>query len=334
MLRTMRPSLPLLKRLRYALEYAALRAAVVVIPLLPLSVTRALAAFAGTVVWALDPRGRSVIHENLRVAFGDTLDARARRRLARRNYRAFARTFCELFWSPRLSRENWDRHFVLQCDTPAAERALREGKCIFATAHFGNFEWLSFGRSLLIGPSMILAQDFKNPPLTAIFNRLRAKGRQTIIPREGAVMRLFRHLRKGGSAAALVDLNVRPDQSATVIRCFGKLTCISAFHVALAAMTNVPLVPCLALPRTDGRWTLRFFDPLPGFSKDNLQEAAQACWNVFEPVFREYPEHWMWLYKHWRYLPNDAPPEHYPAYANRSKKFDRLWRSLNHPKFS
>jgi Kdo2-lipid IVA lauroyltransferase/acyltransferase len=45
---------------------------------------------------------------------------------------------------------------------------------------------------------------------------------------------------------------------------------------------------------------------------------------VFEPVFREYPECWMWMYKHWRYLPPGAREGEYPAYANRSKKFDRL----------
>ena len=58
---------------------------------------------------------------------------------------------------------------MLECDTPAAFAAATGGRCIFATAHCGNFEWLSLGRALRFGPSMIIAQDFKNPPLTDIF---------------------------------------------------------------------------------------------------------------------------------------------------------------------
>jgi hypothetical protein len=65
-------------------------------------------------------------------------------------------------------------------------------------------------------------------------------------------------------------------------------------------------------------------NPVPLEDGISLQAAAQACWDVFEPVLRDHPEQWMWLYKHWRYLPEGADPAHYPAYANRSKAFDRL----------
>ena len=142
------------------------------------------------------------------------------------------------------------------------------------------------------------------------------------------MLRLFKHLKKGGSAAALVDLNVPPEQSATIIRCFGNLTCISLLHVALAARTGRPIVPALAVPLPDGRYELRFFHPISVKADADYQGVAQACWDVFEPVFRAHPEHWMWLYKHWRYLPEDAEPGDYPSYANPSKRFNRLRRAI------
>lgn len=311
-------------RLRYRVEFVLLFLAEKTIPLLPLRLVRAAAAGLGSLAWALDARGRRVIRENLRLALGKTHDEAQRRRIERENYRVFARTFMELFWGSRLRPEDWDRYFVLTADTPAAHAAAVGGQCIFATAHCGNFEWLSLGRALKFGASMIIAQDFKNPPLTGIFRRLRSFGGQTIIPREGAMLRLFRHLKKGGSAAALVDLNVHPDQSATVIRRFGCWSSISVLHVALAARTGLPLVPALALPLPDGRWQLRFMDPIPLGADIPWQQAAQQCWDVIEPVLRQHPAHWMWLYKHWRYLPPGAAAAAYPFYANRSAAFDRL----------
>ena len=320
------PALPWWLAFRYRLEHGLLFVGEKIIPRLPLSLVRAAAAGLGSLAWFLDIRGRRVIRENLRIAFGSTHDVARRRKIERANYRVFARTFMELFWGSRLRTEDWDRYFVLSCDTPAAHAAATGGQCIFATAHCGNFEWLSLGRALRCGPTMIIAQDFKNPPLTGIFRRLRSFGGQTIIPQEGAMLRLFRHLKKGGSAAALVDLNTPPGQSATVIRRFGCWSSISILHVALAARTGLPLVPALALPLPDGRWQLRFMDPILLEPDTSWQQAAQNCWNVIEPVLREYPEHWMWLYKHWRYLPPGADAEHYPAYANRSKAFDKLYR--------
>ncbi len=318
-------------RLRRRLEYGALTLAEWGIPQLPLGVVRGIAKGLGTLAWGLDRAGRRVVLENLRVALGATHDETARRRIGRENYRVFARTFMELFWGSRLRPEDWDRYFVLECDTPAAAAAASGGRCIFVTAHCGNFEWLSLGRALRYGPCMIIAQDFKNPPLTAIFRRLRSLGEQEIIPQEGAMLRLFRHLKKGGTAAALVDLNTHPDQSAAAIRRFGCWSSISVMHVALAIRTGCPLVPVLALPHPDGRWKLRFMDPIPLPEGITLQSGAQACWDVFEPVLRKHPEQWMWLYKHWRYLPFDAKKEHYPAYANRSKSFDKLRGSVGPP---
>jgi len=318
-------ALPWWLRLRFRFEHALLSLAECIIPLLPWKTVRGIAWVLGSMAWGLDRRGRHTIHENLRIAFGDT-DQATRRRLTRENYQNFARTFLELFWGRCLRQEDWDRYFVLECDTPAALTAASGGKCIFATAHCGNFEWLSLGRALRFGPSMIIAQDFKNPPLTGIFRRLRSLAGQIIIPQEGAMLRLFRHLKKGGSAAALVDLNVPPDQSAVAIRRFGCWSSISVLHVALAARTGLPLVPALALPLPDGRWQLRFMDPVPVPEGQPWDVTAQACWDAIEPVLRQHPSHWMWLYKHWRYLPLGEPPEAYPDYANRSRSFDRLFR--------
>lgn len=316
-------------RCRYQAEHAVLKLAEVVIPRLSLDLVRSLAEVLGNLAWALDRRGRHTIRENLRMALGATHDAPARRRIEQENYRVFARTFMELFWASRLQPGDWDRYFELQCDTPAAAAAATGGQCIFATAHCGNFEWLSLGRALRFGPSMIIAQDFKNPPLTDLFRRLRSQSGQMIIPQEGAMLRLFRHLKKGGSAAALVDLNVHPDQSAVAIRRFGAWSSISVLHVALAARTGLPLVPALALPLPDGRWQLRFMDPVPVRPDAPWQEAAQACWDVIEPVIREHPAYWMWLYKHWRYLPPGGEAPAYPDYANRSRAFDKLyWQSV------
>ncbi len=319
------PSLSRGKRLRFHLEHFILRAAVKIVPLIPLGLVHGAADVLGTIGWMADGRGRCNGMENLRCAFGPRYSVAQRRRLLRASYRVFSRTFFDLFWSPHLKEKDWDRYFILECDTPAARAALDANHCIFVTAHFGGFEWLSIAKALRNGGSMTIAQNFKNPPLTDIFRRLRsAGGRQEIIPQEGAMLRLFKHLKKGGSAAALVDLTVPPQQTAAVITSFGLRTSMSLFHCALAQRTGLPVVPLMATPAADGRWTVRVFDPVRIGKSDDLAQSAQRCWDIFEPIIRDAPQHWLWMYKHWRYLPRDTPRASYPVYAARNEAFDRL----------
>lgn len=324
-----RKPLPWGKRLRFQLEYAILRFAVWFIPKLPLSLVRMAASAIGTLAWLCDVRGRKNGMENLRCAFGDQYSRAQRRRILRASYRVFGRTFLDLFWSPRIREDDWDRHFVLQCDSEAAKAAIASNHCIYVTAHFGGFEWLSIAKALRGWGSMIIAQDFKNPPLTAIFRELRsAGGRQVTISQDGAMLKLLKHLKKGGSAAALVDLMVRPTQSATIIRSFGLLSSVSIFHIVLARRTGVPIVPILAAPGPDKRWVIRFFDPLDIPETEPLSAAVQRCWDVFEPIIRAQPQYWLWMYKHWRFLPGDTAVESYPEYARRNEAFDALHQSV------
>ncbi|MBP7951343.1 MAG: lysophospholipid acyltransferase family protein [Verrucomicrobiales bacterium] len=315
---------PVVRQARFFLERAVLRGAAAVVPWLPYEVLRGAAWCLGWAAGVADRRGRMAAEENLRVAF-PALGRRERSMLRRRSYQTFARTFLELFWARRVMPTNEAGHFCRHFASEAAHQAVEEG-CIFATAHLANFEWLSLAAAMGGFPAMIVAENFKNAALTGLFRRLRETGGHLLIAQENAIVRLFKHLRRGGRVAVLVDLNIPPDQSATVIECFGLKTCVTVGHAALAQRSGRPMIPCYAVPLPDGRYEMRFLDPIHVREGDSLQAACQQCWDHFEAAIRQQPEIWMWMYKHWRYLPEEAAAGDYPAYANRSKKFDLLLR--------
>lgn len=316
------------RRMRHRLERAVLGSAVWLMPKLPRGLVRGLSAACGTLGWLCDARGRRTGMENLRVALGDTLTPARRRRILRASYRVFAATFFDLFWSPRIRPDQWDRWFILQCDSEAARAALQANNGLFVTAHLGGFELLNVAKALQGAPAMTIAQNFKNPALTAVFSRLRSVGaRQEMIPQEGAMLRLFRHLKRGGSAGALVDLKVNVLRDGTPMRTFGMLTSASPLHCILAQRTGLPIIPIMALPAPDGRQIIRFCEPLFIPPDESIQSAMQRCWAVFEPVIRAHPELWLWMYKHWRYRPEGADPATYPAYAQYLPEFDMMLRA-------
>ena len=317
---------PRRRRLRHRLEWLAVVCLRGLVRACPLAAVRAAADALGWLGSHLDRRGRRTALENLRVVYGAAMDEAARKRLVTANYRRFARTFLEMFWTARLRKDQAEagRWWTLTSDDlPAVEEAAAKG-AVFVTPHFGNFEWLATGLGFHGHSVMIVAQDFKNPLLTPVFSRERARAGHEIVPQQMAMIRLFRHVARGGSVALLPDLTTKPTQAAAVVRCFGRPVSVTTAHIHLALRTGRPLVPSVCLPAEGGRYRLHFCRPLWIAPGTPPWRAAQACWDVFEPLVRQHPEFWLWIYKHWRYLPADADPADFPAYANRSRAFDRL----------
>ncbi len=316
----------ILKKLRYRLEWLLVLCAMAVIPLLPRPAILALSRGLGCLAYLVDKRGRTTALQNLRAAFPvEAMPVAELRRIARASYRHFAQSMCDLFWGRRLTHGNFSNFARFEFEDDEAVRAAKTTGAIWVTPHYGNFEWIALCMGFRGYPFCIVAEDFKNPLLTTLFTRCREHSGHTIIPQERAMIRLLKHLKHGGHAAFLPDLTVRPSNAATVIDCFGLRTSVTLLHAMLAQRTDLPIIPGICLPQSDGTYVLKGFRPLEIPDGATTQQIAQACWNVFEPTIRNAPAPWLWMYKHWRYRPRDSDQgDRYPAYANHAKAFDKL----------
>ena len=323
-------SVSLAKKWRHALEAVLVRGVAWGVPRLPRRGVLALAKVAGRAAYLADARGRKTGRENLRVVFPEKEQA-WRDAVLVRSYQSFARTMLDLFWAPNLDAQSIQRWNILAPDSPETEAHAAAQGALWCTPHYGNFEWIALSMGWRGFPMMVVAQDFKNAALTPIFARLRGLSGHTAISSAGAMLRLFKNLKRGGHSSFLCDLTIKPSQAATVIRCFGLKMSATILHAALVERTGLPVIPMLSVPQEDGTYAVRMW-PAQHFPPGTPHaDIAQRIWDLFEPAIREQPEHWLWMYKHWRYLPADAEGRAYPSYANRSKKFDKLEASLSVP---
>lgn len=313
-------------RMRYRLEWLGLSGAKAVVGWLPLGAVRWLAAGVARLAWRVDKRGRRVALANLAMAF-PTWDEEKVRTVARESYRTFGRTFLELLWSSRLTREKGSRLWCIEFEDEEATRRAADEGAIFITPHFRNFEWMAIAWGLEGHPMTIIAEDFKNPLLQPVVTRERRRAGHRIIAQRGAMRRLLRHVAAGGQAGLLPDLTTHPRNTAAVIRCFDRPVSVTTLPALLAVRTGKPVIPAICRRNPDGRYRFVAHAPMH-FPPDMPEhEAVQRCWDVFEPAIRKDPGGWLWMYKHWRYRPADAEAPDYPFYANVSKTFDKLRRT-------
>ncbi|HRJ09814.1 MAG TPA: lysophospholipid acyltransferase family protein [Prosthecobacter sp.] len=313
-----------MKKLRYFCETCLVASAAWLLPRMPRGLILALARGIGSLAYLLDARGRRTALENLRAAFGDAFSEKRRAAVARGSYQNFARTFLDLFWSARLTRENWPEHVTIHHGAEDAEARARRVGALWVTPHFGNFELASLFWGFRDFKFTVVAQDFKNPALTGIFKRLREHSGHTVIPQQGAMLRLMKTLKRQGHAALLTDLNVEPGRAATVIECFGLKTCVTTLHVQLARRLGLAIIPGVCLPMPDGRYEVHIFEAIEPADGQTDRQLAQRVWDHFEKAIREHPERWLWMYKHWRYQPARGRDPAYPDYAKANGDFWKM----------
>ena len=319
------------KEARYRLEWLALVAAMKIVPLLSRKACYDVGGLAGRIAATLDRAGRQVSLSNLEVAFGDTFLPARREEIVRESYQHFARTMLDLLWSPRLTHENLTDYIEFEGLDRAREDVGPTNSCIVGTFHYSNFEWLAPATAWIGCPFAITTQEFKNPLLNEPFASLRQRWGQTVVEREGALIHLYKTLRRKGRAGLLVDTTMPPDQPTVVIECFGLKKIVTVAHAWLQERTGVPIIPAHCEPLPDGRYRMVAHPKVEIREGGTHQEIAQACWDAVEPVVRKNPAPWLWMYKHWRYKPVDAARP-YPFYSQASWAFEQIAANPNYAK--
>lgn len=311
------------KKIRYRFEWLALKGATKIVPLLSRNACYRVALFIGALAATLDRAGRRVAMANLQVAFGSDLSPTRRAEIVRESYQHFTRTMLDLFWSPRFTRENFSQYVEIENLEAWKEEAETGRPVIVGCYHYSNFEWLAISLGHRDLPAAILAQEFKNPLLDPIFVDLRESCGHRMVAREGAILQLYKVLRRGGKVAILIDLTIPARIPSVAVDCFGLKRNVTFAHAWLHQRTGAPLVTAHCEPLPGGRYRVVFHPKIELPSGATVYQIAQACWDQFEPVVRKNPAPWLWMYKHWRYRPSSADPATYPFYANLSPEFER-----------
>jgi KDO2-lipid IV(A) lauroyltransferase len=311
------------KLLRYEWEWLGLRLLAAIVPRLPRPLAVQFGRSAGALAARLDRPGRRVALSNLEAAFGDRFSPAERARITRESYQQFASTMIDLFWNPRINADNYRKLIEFEGWDEFCRTVGPTGPCIIAACHYGNFEWFSLAAGYAGLLATIVSQEFKNPKLDPIFNRLREQSGHHFVTREGAIVKLYKTLRRGGTAAILIDLTLRPSQPTVAIDCLGMKMPVTFAHAWLHRRTGLPIVPVHQEPLPGGRCRVVFHPRLEIPPDATDQEIAQLCWDQFEPVVRQNPSPWLWMYKYWRFRPTNATRS-YPFYARPAPRFDEV----------
>ncbi len=311
------------------LEYAAVRALVSGLGLLPRTAAVALGRSLGRAAYAFAGGLRRTGMRNLELAFPE-MNEGERKRILRGTFLSLGRQLGEVSQFPRVSRERlrevaeYDSEDVKLLDV-ARERGRG---VIFLTSHLGAWELLCFAHSALYEPISFLVRPIDNQRIDAFVERLRTRFGNRPIDKKAAARAALRLLKDGGTLGVLADLNTQ-EREGVFVPFFGHLACTTAGVATLALRTNATVIPVCA-PWNERRKKFVFRGgPVielvrTGDDRRDVEVNTANFTAAIERHVRAFPDQWLWIHKRWKTRPQGEPDIYArtsePAQKNEAEK--------------
>lgn len=296
----------ILHRVESMLAHAALK----IVPRLSRRAVLRLSRMFGATAYLLSAHLRQVGLVNLDIAFGDSLSAGEKRRILKKSFQNFGLVMLDTFW---FAGRNEKDITALVKFAPEFDRLFRPAAQICVTGHLGNWEVLGMAFSMRGFPLLSVAAPLRNPLVDGLFNDLRKTTGQQVVSKYGALRPLLRTLKENGKIALLLDQNTKPADGGLFVDFFGKPAPVSSAAAMLALRTGAEIFVGACLAQEDGT----YFAPAPVHIPAEGDEAGithQIALGL-ERLIRAYPEHWLWMYKRWKYVSPGRRREEFPFYA-------------------
>jgi KDO2-lipid IV(A) lauroyltransferase len=264
------------------------------------------------VAFALIPRLRRTIDQNLRVAFPDK-DHAWRKEIRRKNATEMGRLLADTVRLPSLTPEWGESHVEIPA-LEAYRQRLREHPSrgvIIATGHLGSFELLGHAIGLRGLPLAAVARKFQSRRFDRWWTGLREARGNKIIDRRGAFKEVVSCISSGMSAAILFDQNVTRNH-AVFVDWLG-VSAATTRSVALAALrTEAPIFVASILYRGNDRYYVdaaecEYVDVLRDekmSSDEKVVVITRRLADMYCEMIRKFPEGWFWMHRRWKTRPN------------------------------
>jgi len=173
---------------------------------MPWSKTVYPARLTGLLWYLTDHHRRTIAHKNLSIAFGDILDEDARTRLCRENFCHIVRVFLELPHVFSMNASNVNRYITIH-GVENLYRALEKKRgALVLASHFGNWELMSVGFSLIHFPLDVIARPLETHlPIPSSPDPLHRRQQDPL--QKGSLREILRALHEGRGVAVLLDQN-------------------------------------------------------------------------------------------------------------------------------
>ena len=267
----------------------------------------AFGAFFGFAGFYLSPKLRKIALKNLSNAFPEYGTGRIYD-IARACFVNQGRNLFELFTFYSLDAEKISS-LISFPDRANLDEALKRGRgVLYVTAHFGNWELMGAGLSIMGYPINVIARKIYLEHLNDLLVKLRNKVGMKVILRsdESSARDILKALKNNEVIGVLIDQDT--SVKGVFVDFFGKSAYTTSGLAAIALRSSATVVGGFLI-RQKGRHLLRVSHPvelkITGDKNTDILVNTQMFTKMVEDIIREYPEQWVWMHRRWKTKKDD-----------------------------
>lgn len=301
---------------RYAIEAGALLIGFLTIPLLPRRLVVAVSNGLGSLAYLLAKRDRTTAEANVKLVYGDELNERQVRAMVRESFSCFALVLLDLFWFSLFTVRRIRKY--VHADAEYC-KACKDGAFILLTAHFGNWEALGLMTALGVERIVSVAAPLENRFADRVLKYMRRGTGQVVVGKSGAVRVLMKELKAGNKAALVMDQNTLPEDGGLFVDLFGVPAPVSMAPAGIMLHAGCDAGFVCGIPDGKGHYeaklTERFvYEDCKSLTREDL---TIKFVNALERAVSMSPQHWLWAYKRWKFIPEGAEMNKFPFYSRK-----------------
>lgn len=302
---TRKRRLSLRKRINYFCGRRAIAFGITLARLFPVRDLNSLAGSIGTIGFYCMKKYRTIVANNLQIAFGSSKTEKECRDIGKTVFRDTIKNVFEVAkvyaTDPSLVKQ-----LVSIDGLEHLESAMSQGKGVVAvSAHMGNFPLIG-PRLILEGyPFSLILREPKDSILGKTLSDLRDNVGMASIPvhpRTICVAESLSALGRNGILFLQLDQNASSDD--LWVDFFGWMVPTFRGPVVFSMRTGAPLIPMFILRDPFDHHTLIIKEPLSLQRTDNREEDilhnTARLTKLIESYIREYPSQWWWFHRRWK----------------------------------
>ncbi len=287
--------------LKHRCEYAAVRVFAFVARVLPRRIALAFGRGIGTLVCRLWRQRRTIAHDNVARAYGDTLSDSEINGIVRQTFRTMGQTAVETFRFDRTDPEALLKR-VDGDPTVLREAMERQKGAVLVSGHFGNWEVFGAWIRALGFEIDVVVKPMRNPLVDAFYNRCRAAMGVGVIHTQVATKGIVRSLAKKRFVAILADQYTGAE--GIDVEFFGRPASTPRGPATLALRFDCPILSGVLEQYQNGQFSTFIDGPIvydaTGDTERDVRAITQELTTRLEQHIRRSPGQWLWTHRRWR----------------------------------
>jgi Kdo2-lipid IVA lauroyltransferase/acyltransferase len=274
-------------------EFFVVRMLLVVLACISYPISLRLGTALGSVAYRLCGGLRRRTEENLRQAFGASMDSGQLERLSRGVFDVLGRNVASV---ASLSRRPFEGLQVLNAGV--LREAYAQGKgVVLVSAHMGCFaRMVAVPRMLGMKGAAIMKRQRNSMLLDWARGFLKRRFDLDVILKTEAVDEVQVHLQSGSLVGFFADQHPRTGGYTTEF--FGRSVEVAPGPAIYAKRYHAPMVVLTCVSQPDGTHAVQCDGPIDPVG--SLAEITRRWMAIIESRIREHPEQWMWMHRRWR----------------------------------